>query len=100
MCFFKKDFLITTLPIPATPKRTVTDEYHGIPVADNYRWLEDAASPAVQTWMTAQNDLARSLMDASPAPPAMARWCRSTSSAANTPTHPGWQSKAAATAAC
>ncbi len=62
---------MTTLPVPPTQKQTITDEYHGIPVADDYRWLEDASNPAVQAWMTAQNELARSLLDGIPALPAL-----------------------------
>ena len=43
------------------PTRTVDakDVLHGVTVPDPYRWLEDAASPEVKAWMTAQDDLAR-----------------------------------------
>ncbi len=41
---------------PATPKRPVTDEYHGVTVVDDYRWLENAADPAVKKWTTEQNE--------------------------------------------
>jgi hypothetical protein len=34
-------------PLPATPKKPVTDEHHGIKVVDEYRWLENASDPAV-----------------------------------------------------
>jgi prolyl oligopeptidase len=59
------------LSVPVTPKRVVTDDYHGIKVADEYQWLEDASDPAVQTWMKAQNDLARGLLDDIPGLPAL-----------------------------
>ena len=43
------------------PTRTVDakDVLHGVTVPDPYRWLEDASSPEVKAWMTAQDDLAR-----------------------------------------
>jgi prolyl oligopeptidase len=36
--------------IPATPKRPVTDTYHGVKVTDDYRWLEKDADPEVKAW--------------------------------------------------
>jgi prolyl oligopeptidase len=47
------------LPYPASKRGDTVDTLHGTKVADPYRWLEDVKSPDVQTWMTAQNDLAR-----------------------------------------
>ncbi|HLZ96480.1 MAG TPA: prolyl oligopeptidase family serine peptidase [Steroidobacteraceae bacterium] len=52
---------------PATPKKPVTDVYHGIKVVDDYRWLEDASNPAVRSWSAAQNQFARLYLDALPA---------------------------------
>jgi len=40
---------------PATPKRPVVDTYYGIHVTDNYRWLENGASPEVKQWVAAQD---------------------------------------------
>ena len=51
---------------PATPKHPVTDEYHGIKVVDDYRWLENWSDPAVHAWSDAQNHYARSVLDALP----------------------------------
>ncbi|MGW8250869.1 MAG: prolyl oligopeptidase family serine peptidase, partial [Anaerolineales bacterium] len=48
---------------PHSPKKTVEDEYHGIQVADDYRWLEDASDPAVSQWTGEQNRLTRLHLD-------------------------------------
>lgn len=40
---------------PKTKKEEVSDEFFGIKVADQYRWLEDANSPEVKEWIDAQN---------------------------------------------
>jgi prolyl oligopeptidase len=48
---------------PEAPHKPVTDEYHGIPVEDPYRWLEDAKDPAVREWTEAQNNLMRETLD-------------------------------------
>ena len=51
---------------PATERRPVTDEYHGVKIADEYRWLEESGSPAVQAWTDAQNKHTRAWLDALP----------------------------------
>ena len=56
---------------PETPRKPVTDEYHGIPVEDPYRWLEDSKDPAVHAWTKAQNRLTREFLDAIPQRPAL-----------------------------
>jgi len=55
---------------PETSRKPVSDEYHGIPVEDPYRWLEDAKDPAVRAWTDAQNNLMRAALDAVPQRPA------------------------------
>ncbi len=40
---------------PATEKIPVTDSYHGVPVVDDYRWLENGDDPKVKAWVAAQN---------------------------------------------
>jgi prolyl oligopeptidase len=52
--------------IPATPKRPVTDTYHGVKVTDDYRWLEDWNDPVVKAWSDAQNRYARQFLDGLP----------------------------------
>jgi prolyl oligopeptidase len=51
---------------PTTPKKSVTDIYHGVKVTDDYRWLENWDDPAVRKWSAAQNRHARAWLDALP----------------------------------
>jgi prolyl oligopeptidase len=55
--------------LPATPRRPVTDTYHGVDVVDDYRWLEDRSDPEVRAWSDAQNAVARAHLDALPSLP-------------------------------
>ena len=52
--------------LPATPKKPVTDVYHGVKVVDDYRWLEDFNDPAVRAWADAENRYSRAHLDALP----------------------------------
>ena len=52
---------------PQTPKSNQVDDYHGTPVADPYRWLEDASDPEVQAWTKAHNERTRAYLDQLPA---------------------------------
>ena len=51
---------------PPTAKRPVTDTYHGVTVTEDYRWLEDDASPEVKRWIAEQNSVTRGVIDAVP----------------------------------
>jgi prolyl oligopeptidase len=51
---------------PPTEKHPMTDEYHGVKVTDDYRWLEEANSPAVKDWTAEQNRRTRAYLDALP----------------------------------
>ena len=44
-----------TLPYPATRKVDQVDLYHGTPVADPFRWLEDDLSQETAGWVEQQN---------------------------------------------
>jgi prolyl oligopeptidase len=48
---------------PKTRKADVVDTYHGVKVADPFRWLENADDPETVAWVNAQNELTRSLLD-------------------------------------
>jgi len=52
--------------VPSTVKTPVTDEYHGVKVIDDYRWLEPASSPEVREWTAQQNAHARAFLDPLP----------------------------------
>ncbi len=45
------------LSYPETKTGTQVDDYHGVQVADPYRWLEDLDSPETAAWVTAQNEV-------------------------------------------
>lgn len=44
-----------TYPFAATVEQV--DDFHGTPVSDPYRWLEDPQSDATQAWIAAQNQV-------------------------------------------
>jgi prolyl oligopeptidase len=52
--------------IPETRREAITDTYHGVEVADPYRWLEDWSSEEVKAWSAAHNTRAREYLDALP----------------------------------
>ena len=51
---------------PPTPMETVTDLYHGVTVADPYRWLEKSSDKRVHEWSIAQNNRTRAYLDTLP----------------------------------
>src|SRR5882757_4985636 len=57
---------IASAKFPPTEKKPVSDEYHGIQVVDEYRWLEESGAPAVKTWTETQNAHTRAYLDALP----------------------------------
>jgi len=53
-------------PYPETRRVDVVDDYHGTPVPDPYRWLEDSEDSEVRTWIEAQNALTNSYLNTIP----------------------------------
>ncbi len=51
---------------PPTRQAPVTDTYFGVPVVDNYRWIENVADSEVQGWLKSQADLTSSGLDRIP----------------------------------
>ncbi len=51
---------------PVARIETVKDTYHGVEVADPYRWLESWDDPEVKEWSKAQNKVARAAFQAIP----------------------------------
>lgn len=49
---------------PATPQRPVVDTYHGVPVTDPLRWMEDMQQPEFRDWIALQAAHARRRLDA------------------------------------
>lgn len=53
-------------PAPATRRGVEADVYHGVEVADPYRWLEDGESPEVAEWVATHNQRTREALVARP----------------------------------
>jgi prolyl oligopeptidase len=53
-------------PPPQTPKKPLSDEYHGVTVQDPYQWLENDEDPEVKTWSDVQSQRTRAYLDKLP----------------------------------
>jgi prolyl oligopeptidase len=53
------------LSYPPAERGDAKDTFHGVTVPDPYRWLEDLDSPKTRTWIKAQDDLTRQVLDGS-----------------------------------
>jgi len=59
--------MIKAITYPPARKSDQTDDYHGLKVADPYRWLEDLDSQETKTWVEAENRLTFGYLDEIPA---------------------------------
>ncbi len=58
---------------PKTATVDQVDDYHGTPVTDPYRWLEDTDASETRAWIDAQNELTFRFLDDIPARDAIRR---------------------------
>jgi prolyl oligopeptidase len=56
----------TKLVYPRAERQGVVEDYHGTQVADPYRWLEDPDSAPTRAWITQENALTQSWIQAVP----------------------------------
>ena len=87
VCFFTLSAFAQNPSIskpPATPTHRVVDEYQGVKVTDDYRWLENWDDPAVKQWSTAENARTREYLDHLPARPAIKERLRQLANARST----------------
>ena len=59
--------MIKPLSYPAARKSDQVDDYHGVKVADPYRWLEDLDSEETRNWVEAENKLTFGFLNEIPA---------------------------------
>jgi len=57
---------ITAAENPTPQRESASDSYHGVKVADPWRWLEDWTSAEVKSWSEKQNNAARKVLDGLP----------------------------------
>ena len=60
-----------TLTYPVTRQTNQVDLYHGVAVADPYRWLEDDHAAETKAWVAAQNEVTFAYLDRIPQRPAI-----------------------------
>src|SRR6266513_1270339 len=61
----------TRLVYPFTRTTNVVDDYHGVKVADPYRWLEDDNSPETKAWVEAENKVTFAYLQSIPELPTL-----------------------------
>jgi prolyl oligopeptidase len=54
------------LSYPVTRQDDQVDDYHGVKVADPYRWLEDDHAPETEAWVAAENKVTSAFLDTIP----------------------------------
>ncbi len=63
--------LSPTMKYPVTPQTNQVDVYHGVSVADPYRWLEDDNSLQTKAWVQAENAVTFAWLKTIPERPAI-----------------------------
>ncbi len=56
----------TPISYPSTAKGSQVDTYHGVEVADPYRWLEDTTSAETAAWVEAENEVTHTYLSELP----------------------------------
>jgi prolyl oligopeptidase len=59
--------MIKPIKYPTPRKSEQVDDYHGVKVADPYRWLENLDSPETAAWVEAENNLTFGFLNEIPA---------------------------------
>ena len=59
--------LMPRLPYPTPPTSDQVDDFHGTPIADPYRPLEDVDASATRAWIAAENALTEAILSGVPA---------------------------------
>ena len=59
-------FMTKTTEYPPARKSDQVDDYHGVKVADPYRWLEDLDSEETRQWVEAENKLTFAFLNSVP----------------------------------
>jgi prolyl oligopeptidase len=54
------------LTYPSAARGSQVDAYHGVSIADPYRWLEDTDSPETKAWVAAENRLSDAFLASIP----------------------------------
>ena len=65
-CQVLKNLRTMEIKYPETARENVVDNYHGVEIADPYRWLENDTSQATAQWVEAQNKVTHKYLDAIP----------------------------------
>jgi prolyl oligopeptidase len=57
---------LAQLPAVPTARQPVTNTYHGVPIIEDYQWLEESTNVAVRDWTRQQNERTRAYFDKLP----------------------------------